>query len=358
MKTGRTLTELAQELDRQASAKKDYLVDSTKLTMSFNDGKHTLMMRNEEKRYRNILGITDIAHQQIATHLGIPMKYYNKMREENPDLLPTNVNSWFNQTPTTRMVRTLDGDARALLSDRYRRIDHAEIMQTVFPILQEMPGIRIESCEVTDAKLYLKVINPRVQADVAVGDVVQSGLLISNSEVGLGSFCVTPLMYRLVCTNGMVVNDSKVRKYHIGRGNESGEDYSLYRNDTLEADDRALMLKVRDTVRAAVDQTHFDRVVAMMRDAKEAKITTRHIPDMIELASSDFNLSKKESSSVLDCLIRNGDFTLYGVANAVTQAAQGVESYDRSTDMEAIGFNVLAMPPAQWKRLNNVKKAG
>lgn len=142
--------------------------------------------------------------------------------------------------------------------------------------------------------------------------------------------------------------------YHIGRGNEAAEDYSLYSNDTLAADDRALMLKVRDTVKAVVDQTRFEKVVQMMRAAKEAKITTTDIPQMIELASSDYGFTKKESGGILDHLIRDGELSLYGLANAVTRAAQDVESYDRSTAMESIGYNILGMSREKWNRLNAV----
>lgn len=46
----------------------------------------------------------------------------------------------------------------------------------------------------------------------------------------------------------------------------------------------------------------------------------------------------------------------YGLANAVTRAAQDVESYDRSTDMESIGYKVLGMSATAWKRLNAASK--
>ena len=114
------------------------------------------------------------------------------------------------------------------------------------------------------------------------------------------------------------------------------------------------MLKVRDTVKAVVDQTRFEKVVQMMRAAREAKITTNDIPQMIELAASDYGLTKKESGGILDHLIRDGEFSLYGLANAVTRTAQDVESYDRSTAMESIGYSILGMSREKWNRLNAV----
>ena len=51
-------------------------------------------------------------------------------------------------------------------------------------------------------------------------------------------------------------------------------------------------------------------------------------------------------------LIRGGDLSLYGLSNAITRAAQDVESYDRSTEMESIGYTVLGMSRSDWQRLN------
>ena len=46
---------------------------------------------------------------------------------------------------------------------------------------------------------------------VKVGDAVQAGIAISNSEVGQGSLRVEALDYRLVRTNGMI-RETAVRK--------------------------------------------------------------------------------------------------------------------------------------------------
>ena len=104
MKHGRTLTELAIELDRQRKVKKDYLLDTRNVKMDAMENFFQITLINDEQRANTILGVNDIAHRQIGSTLGIPAKYYDKMRAENPDLLSTNVNSWFNETPSVRMV--------------------------------------------------------------------------------------------------------------------------------------------------------------------------------------------------------------------------------------------------------------
>ncbi|WP_080840072.1 DUF932 domain-containing protein [Cohnella massiliensis] len=352
MKAGKTLQELAAELERQNNEKRDFVLETSNLRMAIEDGTPNLDIIRATGEHTNIdrFSLNDIAHRQVGTHLGIPAKYYDRMRAEYPDLLAANVNVWLQRQPTRRMVRTLDGTARAFLSDRYRRIDNYEIAMAVLPIIGEMSGARVESCELTENRMYLKVVNPRLQADVKPGDTVQAGILISNSEVGHGAVSVQPLVYRLVCSNGMVVNDLGQRRYHVGRANQA-EDLELYRDETLAADDKAFMMKVQDTVRAAVDETKFKLVVDRMREATEAEITGR-VQDVVELSAAKWNLNQNEADNVLQHLIKGGDLTLFGLSSAVTRAAQDVESYDRSTEMEALGWNILNVSRHEWEELN------
>ena len=225
----------------------------------------------------------------------------------------------------------------------------------MLPIISGLTGATIESCEVTESRMYLKVVNPKLETEIVPGDLVQAGLMITNSETGQGSVNVQPLIYRLVCTNGMVVNDAGMRKYHIGRGNEAGENYELYTSQTLIADQRTLMMKIQDTVKAVADEVRFNRVVDMMREAKGAKITSKDIPQVVELTGKAFGLTQDEGNGVLDHLIRGGDLSLYGLANAVTRHSQDVESYDRATDLESIGYGILSMSAKQWKQLNAIE---
>jgi hypothetical protein len=312
------------------------------------------MLDSNSLTFGEPLGINEIAHGQIGRHLGIPAKYYEKMREELPDLLAHNVNEWLNNNPTTRMIRTLDGTARAFLSDRYRRIDNFEVAHTVLPIIGNMKGARIESCELTDSRLYIKVVDPRITEEIVQGDAVQAGVIITNSEVGLGSVNVSPLIFRLVCSNGMVAQDAGIRKYHVGRLNESGSDgYEIYRDETIEADDKAFLMKLEDTVRAAVDQAQFAKLVDKLRETTGAKIeNAAAVPQVVELAAKEYNITQDEGKGILGHLIEGGDLSLYGLANAVTRHAKDVDSYDRSTELEATGYKIITMAPAMWRRLN------
>ena len=345
MKQGRTLQELAVEIDRQARTKKDFLVDTTAMSVI----PHEEGIRFQADGLTADFGINDIAHSQIGQHLEIPARYYERMRTESPELLSQNINHWLhNRTPERRMLRTLDGNLRAFLSAKYRRIDNMEIAETVLLIISRMEGAKVESCQITDQKMYIKVVNPRITTEVRKGDIVQAGIVISNSEVGMGSVSISPLIYRLVCSNGMIAAQ-QVRKTHVGRLNDVDADMSIFRDETIEADDKAFLMKVQDAVNAAVDQTVFEKIVQQMRDATEAKIEAATVPKVVELASKQFHISQFESEGVLGHLIGGGDLSLYGMANAVTRYAQDVNSYDRSTELEQIGYSILTVAPTIWR---------
>lgn len=169
MKTGLTLEQLAAEITRQQSAKEDYVVNTGNLRLESYGPDLTLRVLDSDGADRiEPLEIGDIAHRQIGTHLSIPAKYYERMRSEDPGLLAHNVNTWLERTPAQRMIRVLDGKARAYLSNRYLRMDNYSIASAVLPILAEIPDVRIESCQITDSRMYIKAVNPRLV--MVVGD--------------------------------------------------------------------------------------------------------------------------------------------------------------------------------------------
>ena len=65
----------------------------------------------------------------------------------------------------------------------------------------------------------------------------------------------------------VVVNDAATKRNHIGRATDAEENFQLYSEKTLAADDHAFLLKVQDTVRAAAEEARFAQVVGMMREA-------------------------------------------------------------------------------------------
>lgn len=300
------------------------------------------------------LDIQTTAHRQVSAYLNIPRKYYDQMLQENSGLLAQNVNSWLHKQSEQRMIRTIDGRARAFLSSCYRRIDNLDITKITLPLIGKMSDAHYESCQITDDYMYIKVVNPRLTAEVVPGDIVQAGVVISNSETGQGAVSVQPLIYRLVCSNGMTVNDAGTRKNHVGQVNSADENFLLYSQETLEADDRTFVMKLQDTVRAAVDEARFSVILDKLRESADKKLNTADIPDVVKLATSSLGITDTESEGVFRHLIKDAYYTLYGLANAVTRYSQDVEDYDRASKLEELGYSVITMSPELFRRINQV----
>ncbi len=351
MRTGINLQALAAKIEGNRELKHDLVVDTSTAAMTIDRDRKPLLVVSD-KATKSSFPILPIAHRQISTHTNIPATYYDRMAEDAPQLLADNVNTWLQLNPSRRMVRTLGGDMRAFLSDRYQRIEHEEIAEVVLPVLSDVPGIRIVSAEVTARKLYIHAVTSRIQREVKKGDVVEAGVLIQNSEVGHGSVAIQPLVWRLICLNGMKGVDGSYRRNHVGRRVDEDETIEqVWADDTRRADDRAVLLKVRDTVKAALDEAKFAARIAKIAELAGADARVTGDPaKAIDVLAKKVNIAEGERGGVLRALIEGGDLSAWGMINAITAQAHTAD-YDRAVEFETIGGRLAGMPATEWRQI-------
>ena len=370
MKSGRSLPEIATLIRDTHNSKRDYIANTNALKMvnvarpgqaeaaATPDVALQFAVRGEQRVYRP----TKLCLDQIAQRTGIPAGYAEKMRVEAPGLLAQNVNHWFAAKPENRMLRTLNHDqnvARAFLSDRYRALDNFDLFAAVAPKLQAA-GCEIHSAEITETRFYLQASTARIQAiidqEIKTGGhnriqrTVQAGVIIGNSEVGCGSIFIDPIMYDLVCTNGLILQRT-LKRHHVGRrgegemfGDESS--FELFSDETRQADDKAFWLKVSDVVTAALDQIKFNENIERLRRTQGQILAenAKEVKDVVEVTSEKFELVEAEKDALLLHFMQGGDFSKYGLINAVTRTASDVESYDRAVELERLGGKIIELP--------------
>jgi hypothetical protein len=344
MMKGISLSDLARKIEANRELKRDYVADTTAMRMEVQEDKTPVLAVSSHGDFP----ILPVAHDQIGARTQIPAKYYDRMLKEAPDLLATNVNRWFAQNPERRMVRTLGGDTRAFLSNRFQRIENEQIAEAALPVLADLPQVQIVSSEVTDRRLYIHFVVPTIQGEVKVGDVVQAGGIISNSEVGLGSVSVAGLIWRLWCLNGAKTADA-FRRNHVGRAVED-DGVMDWADDTRRADDATVLLKVRDMVRAVVDESRFRATLGKLQGLTEGRITGDPTK-AVEVLAAQVNATETEKGGILRSLIEGGDLSAWGLLNAVTAQSHKATSYDRAVEMEAAGGSLIDLPTDQWKRV-------
>lgn len=365
MKAGRGIQELAAELERRTTVKHDYLPHVGRNAQAVIDSQARPAL---ELNGLGSFPLTRVAHEQIGGHTGIPAKYYERCRTELPGLLVNNINAWFEKFPAERLLRTLDGQARAFLSNRYRPMENFDLANAVFPVLLEQ-DLDIMSAEVTETKLYIKAVHKNLKRDVPAGRKMGDGshvffrtnapaIIISNSEVGYGRLSVDTGVFDEVCTNLAMFTSKAARdagmgmkRTHLGGKLEAFENMAVrFTDKTQRVTDAALWMQVRDVVASAFDEGQFNQRMDVITGMGDDRLGG-DVVKSVEFGSRLLGYTAEEGKSVLRHLIEGGDLSRYGFYNAVTRAANDVEDYDRSTELQAMGGAVVELKRSDWQTI-------
>lgn len=364
MNIGRSLNDVAAELQRQAHSRRDYIAPQGQLKVEVVDGEVMLDGINGKP-----LGIRPHAHGQFADHLAIPVKYYNRMRAEQPELLARNMNTWLQaEAAEKRMVRALDGNVRAYLSSKYRPLDNFDLAQIILPKLLEMKA-QITSCELTETRFYIKAILPHLsdapppnavwgQGHVILKDrKLVSSIVISNSDVGAGTLKIEPGVFDTYCTNLAILAQAAMKKYHVGRSFEADANLEIFRDETRVQDDKAFWMKVQDVANAAFAEETFATAIEQIRNAANVPIVSTDLPKVVEVATRRLALPESLGGDILTHLARGGDLTQWGLCSAITATANDRDDYELSTELERTGGKVLALAGRDWDYISMAKAA-
>jgi hypothetical protein len=400
MKSGISLQELAATIESQKALKHDFIVPTAALSVFATNGgdqnkapeiRLTMpatgvdMVDRHIRRHieygggcgiipqRGGLEIRPIMHSQLSDKLGIPKKYYDRMATEAPALLAENVNVWLGSAtdtkgrPAKNMVRTLDGTARAFLSQKYNCLDNAQLAEAALPAIMES-GATVESCEITERKMYLKCVRSNMepvviwpegtpehakvlgQGHIFGTHILRPGISIGTSEVGQGKVFASPLLHESGCSNLTVMSEDTMSKVHLGRaqGSADGVISEIFSDDTKRKQDAVLYAEIADLTRAALDGQFFLKYVESVKVSLGLKIATDDLAAVVDVTAEKFDLSDGERDSVLRHLIEGRELNAYGLSAAVTRASADVDDYDRASDLEKIGGNIIELNPNDW----------
>lgn len=378
MQAALDLSQLLETVIKQTKAKTDYLANTEtaieiverEVMTDINGGYVTKLMLNLKKEssgFSETFGITENAHKQIAARLKIPTKYYFRLLQDHPDLIMNQINALFDREPENRMLRILNGEVRAFLSDKYRRLDNNIVLEQALPqIIQGDIETKLLSSNVTDRKLYLKVLFPDDRLAQQIGvtrdgspDIVRPGFMLSNSEIGQGSLSIKGFFYRSFCENGCHfggINTLDFSRSHLGGRVIEGVDYSIMSDETRQKEDALLMSQTTDVIRALSSPEFSKTMGDQLRMTKDTKLVKNPI-EAVDAVAKELGLHQNEKDSVLESFIKDQDYSLWGMANAVTVQANNAElcSYDRATELEELGGKLLSMTPRTWDKFANIE---
>jgi hypothetical protein len=355
-KIGMNLVALATEVDRMARAAQDYVVPAEKLHGGVNAaGEVGLQFEGQ------FAPMLPHAVGQIAEWLDVPTAYFRRSVEKKPVLAVAEINAWLDEMAgKSRLVRLLDRKVRAVMSDGFRIIDNWEVLGATLPAIKER-NLTIISCNVSDARMYLKAVDLSQFSDVDLvfgeghnifkSDKVAPGIAIGNSEVGMSRLVVETLAYTQGCTN-LALFGPAIRKTHAGAKLAEGfidVEYDVLSENTKRLTNEAILAQVKDVVVNSLDPKAFAGRVEQLRKSGDVKIQPK-VEVAVQAVAKRYGMGDDVRESVLRNLIEFGSLTQYGMQAAVTLAAQKVEalSYDAATALEQAGGKIALMSPEQF----------
>jgi hypothetical protein len=357
MKQGKSLQELAAEIERRAANKTDFIAPVGKFEMTVVEDKPVIALQNGEVK---TFGINSVAHNQLAEYAGIPKAYYDRLADNDPALLATNVNRWIHDEEKQgqrRLIRVLDNKVRAVVSDKFRCLDNEQLAEAVLPVLLDQ-NLMILACEITERRMYIKAVDRSIEVQVPTGKAMGDGthtifdccapaITIGNSEVGMGALYIESGVWTKACTN-LATFGSAMRKYHTGaRADVSDDVFALLSDRTKQITDAAVWSQTRDLVKAAFDQAKFEATCKKLGQAGKVAIEG-DVVEVVESVGRKLNIDGSERKGILAQLIKGGDLTQYGLHAAVTRYSADVEDFDRATELERLGGRVIDLSPADF----------
>jgi len=236
-----------------------------------------------------------------------------------------------------RLVRSVDGEVRGYLSDRYRRIDSAPILEAFISGAQARGAVPItgRASDIrwgfTWARSELLEVN---------GEALIIGLRISNSDFGAGALDLRGFVERLICANGMTT-ESALRQVHLGR---RLSDDIAWSDRTMQLDTEAHASAVGDAVHHLLDDQRIAQQLATIEDAAQDEIDgEREVKRLV----AGQKLGREEGAAVRE-IYRSADVskvpagnTRWRLANAISLLAGQAPDADKRGDLEQLAGNVL-----------------
>ncbi len=338
------------------------------------------------------LNILRGAHQQIASKLDIPFKYYQRMLEHDSDLWAESVNAWLwrehDKTRLLRMLRPMDEaqegvaamyhtqyNLRAFLSDRYHIIDHKALLDAILPVLREKEAY-VTDWNLDEQHFHLRFSTQEVEVLQAfweeqprlrgMEEIVSFGGAMRNSETGHGAYRLGPAVNIKRCVNVLVTTE-RLRIVHLG--GRSVEEEHFFQEDTKVMDDSATILKVRDRLAHIFSDESIEKVAKTIVEGHNTPFDPPEKLNYIEfvgnigrgfkLADDEVEVLQEEFTNEVvatNRVLNRGSShrpTRWTVAQALTATARRLADenpemdFDRREEIETAGWEVLTSPTSR-----------
>lgn len=344
MKQSMTITELKSEVARQALTREDFVVPQDSL--NYGTGGNIGFLGRA-------LPLSELSHRQLASALRFPFQFYSRMRRDHPDLHAADVNRLLGENSKPRMLRTLDGTVRAIVGQRFLRVDGDQLLEILVPELEGL-GLTTESAHADGQGLFVKAFTPRVE-EVAPGEPLRGGFLFSTSEVGQGKIFVAAMAEFTGRNTGIVVGSTlgTYQRRHAGPVVSVDEETGLAINEVVPSFVQ-MAERIRSAIRTALSEETFLQLLARLRVTRGMAIPGALDVEILAVRlRRRLGLSEGEATRMLEHL-HFEDQTVFGLVQAISRTSHDALTYERATELEMLGGSLLDLTPRQWADLTEL----
>jgi hypothetical protein len=352
------LQDVVLELNRQRESRVDVILDGR--TLAVNDKCRLVPVGPQAGEWLPTDGLPFKieALKQLGQRLSpeVPGKFLETLASERGPLAGHLLTGLL-QEPKRHFVRCLDGQVRAVLSNRYRVIDNYDVAFAALEAVRRNGGEALES-RLSDKVMELTFTDrntvERLEGVIKTGgrgnhrfvdltkdedgggggEIVHPYVRVRNSETGHGGFDVSVGIFRSMCVNGVVV-ESLASQIHLGETLDVGR----WSDETRSAESKAVMLKLADAVASAFHPETFKRMILIANRAQADKIDAPSAAVDQLIANSD--LPQESRDAILSYFLADYDASRYGLSQAVARFAQDTDDADRASEIESLAGKVL-----------------
>lgn len=147
--------------------------------------------------------------EQLAGYTGIPRPFF---RDLDPDMKQYLLNEKLRRTPNNVALRyTPSGGIHEVYHPSHVRVEPRQVVQAALNVLDETAPVIEWWADSDDLRIDVMVpenFSQGIGGDPAVGDISRGGLRFTQDRKHNLAPAVETYIYRLACTNGMVVPDT------------------------------------------------------------------------------------------------------------------------------------------------------
>jgi hypothetical protein len=255
--------------------------------------------------------------------------------EGRNDLIADQFNHFLKKDKSQMKLRLVDNRIKGVVPTSYKKFDDHALFWQIYEYLMQTGmdydiDVLNKDDEYTRIRFMIKDIEKNMGSADEGGldsDVVQGGFEVTNSEIGMKGIGLNSLVYRLICTNGMmdIIGDDENREI-FGKRDRDFNPYSRKR-------------KLNNGLDMTI--TKSSENIQLFKKTKD--IIVENPRQEIDKISNKYKLTKSHNEGIQEAYKKEQQRNMYGIVNSLSRFGRNFNKsdYKNRSKLEFIANDVL-----------------